>query len=82
MIEQRPQNESTAKVAESGLRPLLAEAPAADTNTILVSHGFNLRSVSGFGPAEGEAAVYQPNAKGGFSLVARVPMASWGAWAQ
>lgn len=82
LIEQRPQNESTAKVAEAGLRPLLVKAPAAGTNTILVSHGFNLRSISGFGPAEGEAAVYQPDLKGGFNLVGRVPVANWGALAQ
>lgn len=82
LIEQRPQNESTAKLAEAGLRPLLATVPATGTNTILVSHGFNLRSISGFGPAEGEAVVYQPDAKGGFNLVARVPVASWATLAQ
>ena len=82
LIEQRPQNETTAKMAEAGLRPLLAKVPAVGTNTILVSHGFNLRSVSGFGPAEGEAVIYQPDAKGGFNLVARVLVARWGALAQ
>lgn len=82
LIEQRPQNESTAKVAESGLRPLLANVPAVGTNTDLVSHGFNLRSVSGFGPAEGEAVVYQPDGKGAFNLVGRVPVAQWGALSQ
>jgi phosphohistidine phosphatase SixA len=82
LIEQRPQNETTAKVAEAGLRPLLAKVPAVGTNTILVSHGFNLRAISGFGPAEGEAVVYQPDAKGGFNLVARVLVANWGALAQ
>ena len=80
--EQRPQNETTAKVAEAGLRPLLAKVPAAGTNTILVSHGFNLRSISGFGPAEGEVAVYQPDGKGGFNLVARVLVANWSLLAQ
>ena len=82
LIEQRPQNETTAKVAEAGLRPLLAKVPATGTNTILVSHGFNLRAISGFGPAEGEAVVYQPDAKGGFNLVARVLIANWVALAQ
>ena len=65
-----------------GLRPLLAKVPAAGSNTILVSHGFNLRAISGFGPADGEAVVYQPDAKGGFNLVARVLVANWGALAQ
>ena len=41
-----------------------------------------LRAISGFGPAEGEAVVYQPDAKGGFNLVARVLVANWGALAQ
>lgn len=77
LIEQKPQNDATAKVAEAGLRPLLAAVPASGTNTMLVSHGFNLRSISGFGPAEGEAAVYLPDGKGGFALVARMPVAKW-----
>jgi hypothetical protein len=46
------------------------------------AHGFNLRAISGFGPAEGKAVVYQPDAKGGFNLVARVLVANWGALAQ
>lgn len=82
LVEQRPQNETTAKLAEAGLRPLLGTVPATGTNTILVSHGFNLRAISGFGPAEGEAVVYQPDAKGGFNLVARMPIGNWGALAQ
>ena len=82
LIEQKPQNETTAKVAEAGLRPLLAKVPTAGNNTVLVSHGFNLRSISGFDPAEGEVVVYQPDGKGGFNLVARVPVANWSALAQ
>lgn len=58
------------------LAPSVCQSPLGRTNTILVSHGFNWRPISGFGPAEGEAVVYQPNAKGGFNLVARVPVAS------
>ena len=71
-----------ARLREAGLRPLLAKVPAAGTNTILVSHGFNLRAISGFGPAEGEAVVFLPDAKGGFNLVARVLIANWSALAQ
>jgi phosphohistidine phosphatase SixA len=82
LIEQRLQNETTAKIAEAGLRPLLAKTPSVGTNTILVSHGFNLRSISGFGPAEGEVVVYLPDTKGGFNLVARVPVGNWSALAQ
>lgn len=77
LIEQKPQNDTTAKIVEAGLRPLLADAPIAGTNTVLVSHGFNLRSISGFALAEGEAAVYLPDGKGGFNLVARVLTAKW-----
>lgn len=77
LIEQKPQNDVTAKIAEAGLRPLLAATPIAGTNTVLVSHGFNLRSISGFALAEGEAAVYLPDGKGGFNLVARVLAAKW-----
>ena len=81
LVEQKPQNDATAKIAESGLRPLLAAAPIAGTNTVLVSHGFNLRVISGFALAEGETAVYRPDGKGGFDLVARVTAAKWAALA-
>ncbi len=77
LIEQKPQNETTAKVAEAGLRPLLTALPAPGKNSVLISHGFNLRAISGFGLAEGEAAIYKPDGKGGFTLVARVPAAKW-----
>lgn len=77
LVEQKPQNDVTAKIAEAGLRPLLAAVPSPGTNTVLVSHGFNLRSIAGFSLAEGESAIYLPDGKGNFNLVARILPAKW-----
>jgi broad specificity phosphatase PhoE len=60
------------------LRVLLATPPAEGTNTVLVSHQFNLRDAMGvLLGTEGEAAIYQPDGLGGTSLVARVLPGEW-----
>lgn len=43
-----------------GLRRLLRERPAAGTDTVLVSHGFNLNEVTGLSVAEGDTVVFRP----------------------
>ena len=77
LIEQQPQTEITAKIAESGLRPYLMMTPATGTNTVLVSHGFNLKSITGYGPVESEASIFLANNDGSFSLIARVLISTW-----
>jgi phosphohistidine phosphatase SixA len=42
------------------LRRLLATPPAADTNTVIVGHQFNIGDAAGVSLAEGEAAVFLP----------------------
>ncbi|HZO90905.1 MAG TPA: histidine phosphatase family protein [Chthonomonadaceae bacterium] len=65
------------------LRTLLSTAPAAHTNTVLISHRPNLQDAAGkeFGDlAEREAAIFQPLGKEGYKLVARVAPTNWTEW--
>ena len=57
---------------------MLAATPTPGTNTILVSHGFNLWDAEGFHlGTQGEAAIYKPDSKGGYALVARLLPREW-----
>ena len=45
---------------------------------MLVSHGFNLWDAEGFHlGTQGEAAIYKPDGKGGYALVARLLPREW-----
>jgi broad specificity phosphatase PhoE len=85
--------EKTADLTEGGLvvspnennrraeafRKLLGVAPAAGTNTILVTHKPNIVDALGkdwFDVKEGEASIFRPGS-GGYKLVARVQMDEW-----
>jgi broad specificity phosphatase PhoE len=60
-------------------RKMLASAPKAHTNTILITHQPNIIAALGkdwFDVKEGEASVFRP-ANGGYTLVARVQMDEW-----
>jgi phosphohistidine phosphatase SixA len=64
--------------ASRELKRMLATPPKAGSNTILISHGFNLWDAEGFHLAvQGEAAIYKPDGKGGYALVARVLPDQW-----
>src|SRR6202043_1152549 len=61
------------------LRKMLATAPKAHTNTILITHQPNIVAALGkdwFDVKEGEASIFRP-ADGGYKLVARVQMDEW-----
>jgi broad specificity phosphatase PhoE len=61
------------------LRKLLATAPKAGTNTVLITHKPNIIDALGkdwFEVKEGEASVFRPE-NGKYVLVARVQMADW-----
>ena len=61
------------------LRKLLATAPKAGTNTVLISHKPNIIDALGkdwFEVKEGEASIFRPEG-GKYVLVARVQMADW-----
>jgi phosphohistidine phosphatase SixA len=60
-------------------RKMLASAPKAHTNTILITHQPNIIAALGkewFDVKEGEASIFRP-ANGGYTLVARVQMDVW-----
>lgn len=64
--------------AIAALKKMLAATPAPGTNTVLVSHGFNLWDAEDFHlGTQGEAAIYMPDGKGGYALVARLLPREW-----
>jgi phosphohistidine phosphatase SixA len=64
--------------AIAALKNMLGATPAAGKNTVLVSHGYNLWDAEGFHlGTQGEAAVYKPDGKGGYALVARLLPREW-----
>jgi phosphohistidine phosphatase SixA len=74
--ERAIKNEATSAEAAAALRPLAA-APIAGTNSVFVTHGFNIKSIVGDDFVEGEAAVFKPDGRGGVTLVARVLPQDW-----
>jgi phosphohistidine phosphatase SixA len=66
----------------AALRKLLATVPNAGTNTVLVSHGFNITAAAEISIGEGEAAIFAPQSDGTFSLAARVQPEEWAALVQ
>ena len=66
------------------LRKLAATAPAAGTNTVVVTHKPNILDAFGkdlFDVGEGEATVFQP-AAGGYKVIVRVKPDEWSKLAQ
>jgi phosphohistidine phosphatase SixA len=62
----------------AALKKMLAATPAPGSNTVLVSHGFNLWDAEGFHlGTQGEAAIYVLGGKGGYALVARLLPREW-----
>ena len=58
-----------AAKAGAELKKLLAAAPKAGANTVLVGHTSNLKEVAGVWPKkEGSAYVFKPDGKGGFTI--------------
>jgi phosphohistidine phosphatase SixA len=73
----RGPSEEQSRLAASALRPLLGTPPAPGTNTVLVSHGYNLRAADGIVVAEGEAAIYRPGEDGTFTRIGRLTSDQW-----
>lgn len=59
------------------LRQLLSSPPPAGTNNVLVGNESDIMDVTGITLAEGEAAIYQPLGKTGYSFVARLLPSEW-----
>ena len=67
------------------LKKMAATMPEAGKNTLIVTHKPNILDAFGkdwFNVREGEASIFKPDGKGGFTLVARVQIAEWGRLAQ
>jgi len=62
------------------LRALIAKEPPAGGNTVIVSHKPNIMDALGkdwFDIREGEASIFKPDGKGGYTLVTRVVASEW-----
>src|SRR5215471_4775189 len=71
-------NENNRRAA--ALRTLAGTSPPAGTNVILVTHKPNILDAFGkdwFDVREGEASIFKPDGKGGYTLVARVQADDW-----
>jgi phosphohistidine phosphatase SixA len=76
-------NETDRRAA--ALRKLAGTAPPAGTNVVLVTHKPNILDAFGkdwFNVREGEASIFKPDGKGGYTLVARVQATDWPKLAQ
>jgi phosphohistidine phosphatase SixA len=82
--EKLPAGETERRAA--ALRALLSRAPAARTNSLIVSHQPNLVDAAGKAFAdvdEGEVVVFRPvRGAAGYRMVARVKAPAWTEWAQ
>lgn len=76
--EPKIKNSASAAKAAGVLRPLIGSVPKAGTNSVIVTHGFNVKSITGFLPAEGEAVFFKPEGNGTFKVVGRLLSAQWG----
>jgi phosphohistidine phosphatase SixA len=63
--------------AAAALRPLLASLPAPGTNNVVVTHGFNAKSVTGLDLLESEAVVVKPDGHGAFTIVGDLKADAW-----
>src|SRR6266850_2095987 len=64
------------------LRTIVATAPSAGTNTLVVTHKPNILDAFGkdwFEIKEGEASIFKPDGKGSYTLIARMPIDQWAA---
>jgi broad specificity phosphatase PhoE len=78
-VSRSPEAAAKRERAVSGLKKLLGTPPDPATNTVLVSHGYNLWDAEGFHlGTQGEAAIYRPDGQGGYVLVARLTPEQWG----
>jgi phosphohistidine phosphatase SixA len=59
------------------LRRLLGQRPGAGTNTVLVSHGFNLNGATGLTAGEGEAVIFDPGGRDPLQPAGRIAPDDW-----
>ncbi|MCU0868042.1 MAG: histidine phosphatase family protein [Burkholderiales bacterium] len=59
-----PENAEHFELAGRRTQALLAIAPPPGCNRVLVAHGFSIRPITGWDPAEGEMIVFEPQPDG------------------
>lgn len=70
--------EADRRKSNANLAAMLAEKPAAGTNTVLVSHGNNLFMLTGYSPnTQGEAVIFRPDGAGGYTRLVSVMPDDW-----
>ena len=62
------------------MKELVATAPAAGTNTVLISHFPNVKAMLGVQIGFGDAAIVKPDGHGGVTVVARITAKEWAAF--
>jgi phosphohistidine phosphatase SixA len=62
------------------MKELVATAPAAGTNTILVTHFPNVKVMLGVQIGFGDAAIVKPDGHGSVTVVARITAKEWAAF--
>lgn len=79
-VSRSPEAAARREQGVRALKNLLATAPSPGKNNVLISHGFNLWDAEGFHlGTQGEAAIYKPDGRGGYALVARLLPRQWAA---
>jgi hypothetical protein len=64
------------------LRPFLSAMPPPGTNTILFAHSTNIKALTGLEISEGEAVIFRPDDKGGFTFITRLKPEEWASTSQ
>jgi phosphohistidine phosphatase SixA len=62
------------------MKQLVATAPAAGTNTVLITHFPNVKAMLGVQIGFGDAAIVKPDGHGGVVVIARITAKEWAAF--
>jgi phosphohistidine phosphatase SixA len=62
------------------MKQIIATAPAAGTNTVLITHFPNVKAALGVQIGFGDAAIVKPDGHGGVTVVARITAKEWAAY--
>jgi phosphohistidine phosphatase SixA len=62
------------------MKELIAAAPAAETNTVLITHFPNVKAALGVQIGFGDAAIVKPDGHGGVTVVARITAKEWASY--
>jgi phosphohistidine phosphatase SixA len=63
--------------AAAALRPLLVAPTPAGKDIVVMTHGFNVKAVTGLDVLEAEAVVVKPDAHGGYAVVGDIKADDW-----